>query len=161
MTKGWRGPTVLVVGLGNLLLTDECLGVHVVRALGDRTLPAGIALLDGGTARPSVADAISHADGTLVVDAALVGAEPGAVRVLDKTVLRKLAPGKPFGPHGAGLADVLKFLDLLRWKGRLRVLAVEPAEVRPGLELSAVLREALPRICERVEAEAARLLKEC
>ena len=161
MMKSRRRPTVLIVGLGNLLLADEGLGVHVVRALEARALPTGVELMDGGTGGPTVAQAIARADAALVVDAALMDAEPATMRVLDEAVLERLKPRRDLGPHAAGLADILAFLTLLRWQGSLRVLAVQPAEVRPALELSGRLQEALQQIAERALAEASRLVEQC
>ena len=72
---------VLVLGLGNTLLSDEGAGVHVIRYLQERSpATSGVEYMDGGTLSFDLAAPIESADSLIVVDAAELGAEPGAVR---------------------------------------------------------------------------------
>ena len=50
---------VLVVGIGNILLQDEGVGVHVARALGEAVLPPDVEVLDGGTSGADIIEAIA------------------------------------------------------------------------------------------------------
>jgi hydrogenase maturation protease len=70
---------ILILGIGNILLSDEGVGVHAIRLLAAQELPPGIDILDGGT---SGADLIDHLDGrtkVVVIDAALGDGAPGTV----------------------------------------------------------------------------------
>ena len=68
-----------MVGCGNLLRGDDAAGPVLVRILAGRDLPAGVRLIDGGTAGMDVAFAMRGARRVIVVDASRIGVEPGAV----------------------------------------------------------------------------------
>ena len=69
---------LLVLGIGNTLLSDEGVGIHVLHALSQGApMPDGVELLDGGTLSFTLAGPIQDADALIVVDAANINAEPG------------------------------------------------------------------------------------
>ena len=69
----------LILGLGNLLLSDEGVGVHVARALAERELPPGVSVVEAGTAFLDVLSDIEKADRILLIDAMEGGGAPGSV----------------------------------------------------------------------------------
>ena len=69
----------LVLGLGNVIMGDEGVGVHVVRAIEEHTLPAGVECLDGGTGGFILLEPLESADRIILVDAAVDGNPPGTV----------------------------------------------------------------------------------
>ncbi len=78
----------MIVGVGNILLKDEGIGVHVVRALQEMSLasPKGeVEVVDGGTS-PSAFDTAEGADKLIIVDAARGGGEPGQRRASSWTI---------------------------------------------------------------------------
>src|SRR4051794_41702496 len=68
----------LVLGMGNLLLSDEGVGVHVARALATRALPEGVSVVEAGTAFLDVLPDIEKADRILLIDAMAGGGAPGS-----------------------------------------------------------------------------------
>jgi Ni,Fe-hydrogenase maturation factor len=68
-----------IIGIGNLILRDEGLGVHVVRQLEDRELSPGVELIDGGTATTELLPVIHETERIIVIDALKAGAEPGTI----------------------------------------------------------------------------------
>ena len=143
------GPLV-VLGIGNTLLRDDGVGVHVVRELerqvarGDALLPPDTQLVDGGTLGLDLLPLIAGARAVLLVDAALLGGVPGSVAVLRGDALR--APG------GSARAVVPAGIDALLAAARLAdllpagvcLVGVEPGTIAPGLGLTAAVRAALP-----------------
>ena len=69
----------LVLGLGNVLMADEGIGVHVVRALEKHTLPEDVECLDGGTGGFILLEPLENAGRVLLIDAAADGNPPGTV----------------------------------------------------------------------------------
>lgn len=69
----------LVLGLGNILMGDEGVGVHVVRALERRPLPPGVECLDGGTGGFVLLEPLEKAERVILIDAAADGNSPGTV----------------------------------------------------------------------------------
>jgi hydrogenase maturation protease len=145
----------VIIGVGNVLLKDEGIGVHVVRALQEMSLAsADVEVVDGGTS-PDALDRAEGADKLIVVDAARGGGEPGTVyrfRPDDVSEEPKLLTSL----HDLGLLDSLKMMRLVGNPPRETVIiAVEPAEVDWGLELTSALKEKLPAIVRLVVEEQA------
>ncbi|MCU7808212.1 MAG: hydrogenase maturation protease, partial [Candidatus Thiodiazotropha sp. (ex Semelilucina semeliformis)] len=73
--------TVLILGIGNTLLTDEGIGVHLVERMREEVGEMqGVEYLDGGTLSFTLAEPIARADGLIVVDAARMGEAPGTMK---------------------------------------------------------------------------------
>jgi hydrogenase maturation protease len=140
--SGHAGPSrTIVVGLGNILLRDDGVGVHAVRELR-KLLPSRIPAVDVGTAVLDALHLFEWADRIIGIDAMQAGSPPGTIYsfgvddVDDQGVKASL--------HEMGLIAALRFL-----KGRrpaVTMLAVEPETMDFGMELSAPVREALPKL---------------
>ena len=169
-----HGP-LLVLGIGNILLRDEGIGVQVVRALrglsdrGDVELPPGTSLLDGGTLGLGLLPLISDARAVLLVDAVDLGRAPGAVEVMHGDALRRaqaghvsphragLGPGAGIG-HPAGIGDLLATAQLMGvLPEAVALVGVQPSEIAVGLELTEPVRAALPTAVETTLDELWRL----
>jgi len=154
MTTTSRPARIVVLGVGNLLLKDEGIGVHVAEMLEDTPSPPGTVLevIDGGTL-PDVMLALDGVDKLIVVDAVLGGCDPGAVY--------RFRPDD-IGPHGMTVTSPhqIGFLDDLWMMARFGqgpkdvvIIGVEPEDKSCGLELSATLQERTPLIVSTVLRE--------
>ena len=147
---------VLVLGLGNILLRDEGVGVRVVEALRGRDLPPGVELCDGGTAGLHLVDVLAHRRHVLVIDALDAEAEPGTLFRLTPADLA----GTPHGgtsPHEAGLREALALAPHLGTApGDVVIFGIQPGRVEAGLELSAEVARVVPAAVEQVLAELRR-----
>jgi hydrogenase maturation protease len=121
-------PKTLVLGLGNTLLSDEGVGVHVVRALQTHSLPAGVECLDGGTGGFILLEPMQAADRIVMIDAA--------------------ADGNPID-----LLDLFYMLDGGR-EVTLYAITIDPQQPI-SLELSPVIKQAADEAIERILAELA------
>jgi hydrogenase maturation protease len=143
-----RPGRTLVVGLGNILLTDDGVGVHAVRELR-KILPRRILAVEVGTAVLDALHLFEWADRIIGIDAMQAGGPPGTIYsfavedVEDQGVKASL--------HEVGLVAGLRFMKSPR--PPISILAVEPETMECGLELSASVREALPKLV----AEAKRM----
>jgi len=146
-----RAP-VLVLGIGNILLRDEGVGVRVVEALGREVLPEGVELLDGGTAGADLLDTLAGRRKVVVIDALDAGAEPGAVVRLAGG---ELAPHDgPLSLHEIGLAETLAMARQLGCAPHeVVVIGVQPGDVSPGLELTEPVARVVPKVVEFVLEE--------
>jgi hydrogenase maturation protease len=149
----------VIVGVGNVLLKDEGIGVHVVRALQEMSLasPNGeVEVIDGGTS-PSAFDSAEGADKLIIVDAARGGGEPGTVYRFAPDGLSE-EPKLLTSLHDLGLLDSLRMMESVGNPPRDTVIiGVEPAEVDWGLELTPTLRDKLPDVVRLVVEEQAGL----
>ncbi|MCX5971292.1 MAG: hydrogenase maturation protease [Coprothermobacterota bacterium] len=144
----------VVLGLGNLLLSDDGLGVHAVRALEGRF--PGWELIDGGTKGLFLLPYLQGADGLLIIDAIRWGREPGTIHLFDARVGAGLKPAPTqhqaaLSSHDLGLLELLRALRLQasmpRWTW---VVGLEPASLDWGTALSPKLEEALPGLLETI-----------
>jgi hydrogenase maturation protease len=145
----------VIIGVGNVLLKDEGIGVHVARALQEMSLASSeeeVEVVDGGTS-PDAFDSAEGADKLIIVDAACGGGEPG-------TIYRFAPDGLSEGPrlltslHDLGLLDSLRMMESVGNPPRDTVIiGVEPAEVDWGLELTPTLRRKLPDVVRLVVEE--------
>jgi hydrogenase maturation protease len=141
---------VLALGLGNTLLADDGVGVHVVRRLAaDATTPPWIRAVDGGTMGFRLTSILHDADDLLIIDAADFAAAPGTIRVLDGEALAAAAARtQRTSAHEAGLADLFMLLRLEDYAPRhLAVLAIQPLTIDWGEELSAPVAKSVDSAC--------------
>jgi hydrogenase maturation protease len=147
------GATV-VIGVGNVLLSDDGLGVHAIRRLRDRYAFAGdVALVEGGTAGLLLLPHLADARRALIVDAIDTGAEPGALVQLDGD---DCARAFTMGPtaHDVGLADLLGAARVSgAWPQKLVLHGAQPASAAVGTELTAPLAAVLDLLVDRIVEE--------
>ena len=144
---------VMVLGLGNILRSDDGVGVHVARRLAmNPGAPSGLCALDGGTLGFRLIDALTRSDSVLFVDAALMGEAPGAMRLLQSRELHEqVCRGGSLSAHEAGLVDVLAMARLKGWEpANLALLGVQPERIDWGDKLSEPVARAVPSVCRRV-----------
>jgi len=100
--------SVLILGVGNTLLSDEGLGVHLVNKMqslyGEHE---SIEYLDGGTLSFTLAEPIARADGLIIVDAARLHSPPGSVKVFQGEAMHRYLSGNRQSVHEVSLIDLL------------------------------------------------------
>lgn len=151
------GKKTLVAGVGNILLGDEGLGVHAVRALIARGLPAGVGAVDAGTALGELLAELKGYGKLILVDAVRGGGTAGALYRMEILSRDDLAgAARPLSLHEFGVAEALdqaRALDVL--PARVVLVGMEPECLAPGMELSAACARALPGLIRLIMAEVA------
>lgn len=142
--------TILVLGVGNTLCTDDGAGVHVVELLRrDASLDGrGVLFLDGGTIALSLLPEIQNSNAVIVVDAAEIGAEPGAVRSFEGAAMDAQLKGKKRTAHEVAVADLFAAAEFSgSLPGKRALVAIQPASTSLGLDPTAPVQAAIPRAC--------------
>jgi hydrogenase maturation protease len=144
----------VVLGVGNLIMRDEGVGVRCVERLeATGALPAGVTAIDGGTSTNELLGDLEDLDLLVIVDAVASGGEPGSLVRLEGDQIPSAFSNK-MSPHQHGINDLLATLRLIgRAPARVVLLGVTPARIELGMELSPVVAAALPALCDRVVAE--------
>lgn len=141
---------VLVLGMGNLLLRDEGVGVHAAHCLMKRSLPKNVTVMDVGTAILDALPLLEEVDRVVVIDAVQGGDSPGTIY---RMPLDEFAPNPCIASmHGFDLSRVLA-MTRRRSPPDILVIGVEPAEITWSMELSPLVGEALPEVMELVLEE--------
>lgn len=148
----------VVLGIGNILLTDDGAGVHAAQALTQRLKSAeGIRVIDAGTLSFTLLPYLEDAENLIVFDAAHFGAEPGTVRCLESEKMDAfLADGsRRRSVHEVGLDDLLAMARLQdALPVRRALICIQAAEVGWGLEPTPPVRAGV----QVAAGEALRLL---
>ncbi len=147
------GRRVVVLGVGNVLLGDEGVGVHVVRELEKRDLPEGVRPIDGGTGGFNLIGIIAEADTLIVVDTLSSDAEPGSIFRFTPDEVRQPGGSRHTSVHDIGLLDALELAAMSGYEPDTVIFGVVPERIDWGMELSAPVKEALPRVLAAVIQE--------
>lgn len=149
---------VVVLGAGNILLSDEGVGVRVIERLPlAYQLPPEVEIIDGGTCGMEMLEDLENLDALILVDAIRGGKAPGtpirlagdAVPVFFKTKL---------SPHQIGLSDVLATLALVgKAPKSTTILGIQPVSLALGMELTPEVEEKMPELLRMVVDELAML----
>lgn len=139
---------IVVLGLGNLIRSDDGVGIHAIHQLfRDRRIPESVELLDGGTLGLQLLPAIQDVTHLLVIDAINTGATPGTIVRFDISEIEPL-PGTP-SVHQIGFSDVLAALRLLeKFPEQMILVGIQPEETGWGERLSGTVQAALPALIE-------------
>jgi hydrogenase maturation protease len=142
----------LVLGLGNVLMGDEGVGVHVVRAVEKHSLPANVECLDGGTGGFTLLEPLQSATRVILIDAAADGNPPGTVTRTTPRFSRDYPP--TLTAHDIGVKDLL---DVFYIQGGgpeviLYAIAIDPKQPI-SMELSEVTAQAAKVAVAEILAE--------
>ena len=140
-----RQPRILIAGLGNYLLRDDGIGVHVVRAL-QRTPPPGVVVADVGTAVLDALHLLEWAEKILAIDAMQAGGTPGTLYAFGVDAVA--GPGMQASLHELNLLAALDFLPR-QIKPEILIVGIEPETIDYGLDLSPAVAAALPELTEK------------
>jgi hydrogenase maturation protease len=143
---------ILILGIGNTLRGDDGVGVRVVEALDDsRAGPCGMCLRDGGTLGLSLLTDFEDADAVIAIDAAEIGAAPGAVALFEGAAMDRQLGGKKGTAHEVALADLMSAAHLMGWRPERRALvAIQPGVTDWSMTPSAPVAAAIVHACAMV-----------
>jgi hydrogenase maturation protease len=145
----------LVLGIGNLLMGDEGVGVHALRAFEREAWPDQVTLVDGGTGGFHLLEYLSDYPRIVMVDATMDGAPAGTVAVLQPRYASDFP--RALTAHDIGLRDLIESAALLGPLPEITLVTVSITEIRSMVtEMSAPVAAAIPQVRDRVlEAIAA------
>ena len=141
------------MGIGNTLLSDEGIGIHILEELKQQSPSSdNIEYIDGGTLSFTLAGSIESADNLIVIDAAELKSEPGTVQVFEAEAMDDyITSGNKKSVHEVGLADLLSISLLNEQLPENRALVgVQPKKIdwghEPTPEVSAAISEAVTKV---------------
>lgn len=145
---------VLILGIGNVLMGDEGIGVRVANALETAVLPAGVEVLDGGTGSFLLLEPMQNAEKVILIDATIDGKPAGTIRRLRPRYSADYPP--TLTAHDIGLKDLLDAFYLMGKDApevSLYAISIPPLS-RMTIDMSPELEEIIPLATELVTAEA-------
>jgi hydrogenase maturation protease len=138
--EGLADKKITVLGLGNILLRDEGVGVHAIEELRKAyDFPENVEIIDGGTMGLDLLPFIEDADKLLIVDAVNLKKAPGTIAIIEDSDIPAFVSTK-LSIHQIGLPDViyaLKLMDLT--PPRMTLIGIQPESLETGLGMSGAI----------------------
>lgn len=144
----------LVLGIGNVLMGDEGVGVHAIEYLQRESWPADVELVDGGTGGFHLLDYLSAKEPLVMIDATFDGKPVGTVTTLRPKYARDFP--RALSAHDIGLRDLVEAAQLTGALPDVHLITVSIGIIRPmEMVLSPMVEAALPAVALAVRAALA------
>jgi len=139
-----------VIGIGNILMSDEGVGVRLLEAVRDsRAWPDQVEFVDGGAGGLRLLNVIEQAERLTVFDAADMGLSPGQFRVISPDQIAEQSAEHFVSMHDVPFLETLRLCErFTRCPEILQVMAIQPATIEFGRELSRQLADAFEGLVE-------------
>ncbi len=142
--------SILILGIGNYLMGDEGVGIHVVEAMQKEDLPANVSVLDGGTGGFHLLEYFELHDAVILIDATLDNNLPGTIRLI-KPKYAKDFPNA-MSSHDIGLKDLVSALQLLDKMPEIHLFTVSIETIQQqGIQLTPAIKEMVPVVVEEIK----------
>ena len=143
----------VIIGIGNILKSDDGIGVHAVRYLQER-LPEDVALVEGGVYSPDLLTFLEDCRKVIFIDGLDAQEEPGSIYRFSPKEVKKDTSTPPLSLHDFGLYDLIHSAELLdQCPEEMTIIAVQIKSLETGMELSEELQGTLPEIHRLVMEE--------
>jgi hydrogenase maturation protease len=153
--KPLRSPykRILVLGVGNLLLSDEGVGVHVAQRMMTVDMPPEVQVVEGGTDGFGLVNVITEADRMILIDAVKGGGQPGSIYRFEIEDCPPYPDIFKTSVHQISILEVINLSSLIGSTPRTTIIGIEPACMEMGMELSAAVEAKVPRVIQMIKEE--------
>ena len=141
---------IVVIGIGNLLLMDEGIGVHTINELERYDLPNNVEIYDGGTGGFKLIDLMHNTKKVIFIDAVDIDKAPGTITIFKSKDVRSLYPKKKYSLHDTDLLEVIKMTELLDNPPEIEIVGIQPKTINYGTTLSKELADSMSNIVSTV-----------
>jgi len=144
-----KSESILILGVGNYLMGDEGVGVHLIQQMAEMDLPDYIDILDGGTGGFLLLNCFEAYNTVIFVDATMDGKEEGTISLIQP----KFASDFPtaLSVHDVGLKDMIEAVYLMDAKPNTPLFTISIKEMVPmTIELSTKIKSAIPKTIEQI-----------
>lgn len=144
-----KSACTLILGIGNYLMGDEGIGVHIIQEMADIDLPDHIDILDGGTGGFLLLGCFEAYNRIIFVDATMDGKEEGTISLIQP----KFASDFPsaLSVHDVGLKDMVEAVYLMDKTPEMYLFTISIKEMKPmTLDLSLKVRESIPEAVKQI-----------
>lgn len=140
---------ILVLGIGNILMGDEGVGVNTIKVLERTSLPENVDLLDGGTGGFHLMAYFQEYENVIMIDATMDKRPPGTVSVIEPKFASDFP--KSLSAHDIGLKDMIESITILGKIPKIYLITVTIEIIQSmQMELSAKVKDAIPIVIEKM-----------
>ena len=142
---------ITIMGVGNILFTDEGVGVRVLETLSEQyEFPPNVKIVDGGVLGMNLLGTISEADHLIVIDAVRNGQEPGTLYRLEGEDIPQRVLAKN-SLHQVDLLEALTFCEALDKHPQTLIIGIEPKDIKTvGLDMTPIVAGKMQTMVEMV-----------
>jgi len=152
-------PKLTILGVGNELLSDEGVGVYVIKELKKIDLPPEIDIIEGGTEGFGLINIITETDYLIVIDSIKGGSEPGTIYRFNINDAPNCPDIFKTSVHQIGILEVINLSQLIGKTPETVVIGIEPEKITTSMELSQKIREKIPKVIDLILNETRSILK--
>jgi hydrogenase maturation protease len=153
MMKTSNPKKVLILGVGNTLMQDDGIGVHVTQSFkSEHHSQPCFNILDGGTIGLALLPEIEDADAVIIVDASEIGGQPGSMQIFRNEEIDQQLSGKKRTVHEVALSDLFSAAAIRgRCPSQRALIAIQPASTELGLYPTPQVQAVIPQACEAID----------
>jgi len=142
----------VIIGIGNILLQDDGVGVHVIKQLENENLPSTIELVDGGTSTLDTLGFFLDFKKVIVVDCLRAGLEPGTIYKIKPDDIKNYKK-ENLSIHDVQILDVVKMANMMNKYPDVVIFGIEPEKIAVGLEMTLIMVSKIPEIIGNIKKE--------
>ncbi len=142
----------VIIGIGNILLKDDGVGVYVIRQLENEELPANVELVDGGTSTLDTLGYFLEYNKVIVVDCLRAGNKPGTIYKINPEEIKDYKM-ENLSIHDVQILDVVKMANMLAKFPKVIIFGVEPEEICLDTEMTDNIKNKIPEIIKHIKVE--------
>lgn len=150
-----RKGKILVLGVGNLLLSDEGVGVHAAREMMEMDFPPEVRVVEGGTDGFGLMHVLLEAERVILIDAVSGGGQPGTLYRFEIEDCPAFPDVFKTSVHQISILEVINLSGLIGPPPRTTVIGIEPMCLEMGMKLSPQVARAIPKVIRLVKEEVA------
>ena len=142
---------ILILGIGNLLMGDEGVGVHTIKALEGKSFPENVDMLDGGTGGFHLMAYFQEYENMIMIDATMDKKPTGTVSVIEPKFASDFP--KSLSAHDIGLKDMIESVTIIGKLPKIYLITVTIDTIQSmQMELSTKVKDAIPEVIKKIDA---------
>jgi hydrogenase maturation protease len=142
----------VIIGIGNILLQDDGVGVHVIKQLENEMLPSTIELVDGGTSTLDMLGFFLDFKKVIVVDCLRAGLKPGTIYKIKPEDIMNYKK-ENLSIHDVQILDVVKMANMMNKYPEVVIFGIEPEKISLELEMTEIMVSKIPEIILNIKKE--------
>lgn len=143
---------VAILGIGNILLKDDGIGVHIVKKLEEEKLPSTIELVDGGTSTLDTLGYFLEYEKVIVIDSLKAGYEPGTIYKIKPEDIKNYKK-ENLSIHDVQILDVVKMAKMFDKNPSVTIFGIEPKEINFDTEMTDCMKMKIPEVIKLIKKE--------
>lgn len=141
---------ILILGIGNVLMGDEGVGVHVIKEIENDAFPDNVDIIDGGTGGFHLLEYLQEYPTIIMIDATMDGKPTGSISVLEPKFATDFP--KSLSAHDIGLRDLIEATAVLGDLPKIFLITVTIENIQSmEMELSEKVRESIPHVIDKIK----------